>query len=275
MPQCKVIAIINQKGGVGKTTTTLNLGAGLAGQGKRVLLVDADPQGDLTTALGWAEPEKLQVTLSTLMENVIREMPLRQEEGILHHEEGMDLIPASLELSGMELTLVSVMNRENVLRDCLGQMKDRYDYILIDGMPSLGMLTVNSLAAADSVIIPVQAQYLPAKAMTQLIRTVNKVRKGINPKLSIEGVLITLVDARTNLAKETVKALREGYGNLLKIYRTEIPIAVSAAEATTEGKSIFSYDKNSTVAAAYGALTKEVLGDGERQRHQTHTAIER
>lgn len=275
MPQCKVIAIVNQKGGVGKTTTTLNLGAGLVGQGKRVLLVDADPQGDLTTALGWREPERLPATLSTLMEKVIQEVPLQEKEGILHHEEGMDLIPVNLELSGMELTLVSVMNRENVLRECLRQVKDGYDYVLIDGMPSLGMLTINSLAAADSVMIPVQAHYLPAKAMTQLIRTVNKVKRGINPRLSIEGVLVTLVDVRTNLAKETVKVLREGYGDMLKIYQTEVPIAVSAAEATTEGKSIFSYNKDSTVAAAYGSLTKEVLKDGERQRHQTHTAIER
>ena len=187
----------------------------------------------------------------------------------------LDLLPANLELSGMELTLVSVMSRERVMRSCLEPLRDRYDYILIDGMPSLGMLTINALAAADSVIIPVQSQYLPAKAMTQLIKTVNRVKRGINPGMRIEGVLLSLVDHRTNLAKTTAEALRNGYGDKLKIYRTEIPIAVSAAEATTVGQSIFSYDGKSTVAAAYEALTKEVLKDGERQRHPVHPAIER
>ena len=208
MSNCKTIAVCNQKGGVGKTTTTVNLGVGLAMQGKKVLLIDADPQGDLTTCLGWQDTDSLGITLATKLTDVINETMTDPMVGILHHEEGVDLVPANLELSAMEFNLMNAMSRETTLKNYLSQVKNRYDYVIIDCMPSLGMVTLNALSAADSVIIPVQAQYLPAKGMTQLVQTISKVKKYINPDIKIDGMLLTLVDSRTNLAKSTVEALR-------------------------------------------------------------------
>ena len=272
MKEAKIIAICNQKGGVGKTTTTVNLGIGLAKEGKRVLVIDADPQGDLTTCLGWRNGDELQTTLADLMNNALTEKPLGKSEGILRHEEGVDLIPSNLELSAMEMSLVNAMSRELTLKNCLKEFRKDYEYILIDCMPSLGMITVNALVAADSVIIPVQAQYLPAKGMTQLVQTIGKVKRTINPNLKIDGIVLTLVDGRTNLAKQTLHILRNQYGNRMKIYSSQIPVAVKAAETSFQGKSIYSYDKNSPVAKAYEELTKEVMRDGEKTRDRLRTS---
>ena len=179
----KTIALANQKGGVGKTTTAASLGIGLSRQGKKVLLIDADAQGNLTQMLGWSQPDELSPTLSTLMEKIIAELPITPDEGILRHPSGVHLVPANIELSALEVTLVNTMSRETVLRQYLSTVADRYDYALIDCMPSLGMLTINALTAADSVIIPVQAQYLPAKGLEQLLRTITRVKRQLNPKL--------------------------------------------------------------------------------------------
>lgn len=273
--EAKVIALANQKGGTAKTTSTVNLGIGLANQGKRVLLVDADPQGDLTTALGWTEADNLSVTLTTQMEKVIRDEPFDCHEGILHHDEGVDLVPTNIELSGMEMTLVNAMSREFTLKNYLSGLKKEYDYILIDCMPSLGMLTINALAAADSVIIPVQAHYLPLKGMTQLVKTIGRVQRQINPTLKVDGVLLTLADMRTNLARATAESLKQNYGRVVKVYKTVIPVSVKAAETSAAGKSIYRYDKNGAAAKAYADFTGEVMRDGEKQRHRHETTLSR
>jgi chromosome partitioning protein len=266
----KVIALANQKGGTGKTTTTVNLGIGLATQGKKVLLVDADAQGNLTDSLGYQEPDNLPVSLATILTKIMMEEPYNVDEGILHHAEGVDLMPGNIELSAIEVSLVNTMSRETVLRTFINTVKDKYDYVLIDCMPSLGMLTINALAAADSVIIPVQAHYLPAKGMTQLLQTIARVRRQINPKLTIDGVLLTMVDNRTNFAKDISFILRRDYGDKLRVFQTEIPLSIRAAETSAEGKSIYMHDPHGIAAKAYKAFTKEVQDIGKEQPKRQH-----
>ncbi len=268
----KVIALANQKGGTGKTTTAVNLGTGLGAQGKKVLLVDADAQGNLTDSLGYREPDNLPVSLATILTKTMMEEPYEPDEGILHHPEGVDLMPGNIELSAIEVSLVNTMSRETVLLTYINTVKDKYDYVLIDCMPSLGMMTINALAAADSVIIPVQAHYLPAKGMTQLLQTIARVRRQINPKLNIDGVLVTMVDNRTNFAKDISFILRRDYGDKLRIFQTEIPLSIRAAEASAKGKSIYLHDPHGLAAKAYEVFTKEVQNIGEKQRKRQHQA---
>ncbi len=260
-----VIAVVNQKGGTAKTTTCENLGVGLAMEGKKVLCIDMDPQASLTIALGWQRPDDLNTTVATIMSKIMNDQELQPREGILHHQEGVDLLPSSIELSGLEVCLVNAMSRESILKQYVDTVKKDYDFILLDCAPSLGMLTVNALAAAEQTLIPVQANYLSAKGLEQLLNTINKVKRQINPKLKIEGILLTMVDARTNYAKEISNLIREAYGGKIKVYKTDIPRSIRAAEISAEGKSIFEHDPKGKVADAYKVLTKEVLHNAEKR----------
>lgn len=258
MDKCKVIALANQKGGVAKTTSTVNLGVGLANQGYQILLIDADPQGSLTISLGVKNPDDLDVSLATVMDAVIDDEPIAEEAGIIHHEEGVDLLPANIELSGMETGLFNIMSREYVMKTYIDKVRHNYDFVIIDCMPSLGMMTINALVAADSVIIPSQPSFLSIKGLNLLLHSISKVKRSINPNLKIDGILLTMVDNRTNNAKDIIGALRNGVGQNIKVFDTEIPHSVRAAECSLTGKSIFSHDKNGRVAAAYENLVKEV-----------------
>lgn len=254
-----VYCLCNQKGGCAKTVSSVNFGIGLARKGRRVLLVDVDSQGSLTASLGWQQPDLMDVTLSTILGSIIQEHPLPPGSGILHHAEGVDLLPANIELSGLEITLVNTMSRETILRQYLNTVRDHYDAVILDCMPSLGMLTINALAAADQIVIPCPVQYLSIKGLEQLIRTVAKVKRQINPGLSIAGILITMADMRTNYARDILELLHTNYDGKLRIFDTVIPMSVRAAESSAEGKSIYLHDPAGKVSAAYEAFTKEVL----------------
>ena len=268
MSNCKVIALTNQKGGVGKTTTAVNLGVCLAKQGKKVLLIDADAQANLTMSLGYPRPDDLPVSLATIMQDIIDDNPIDVQKGILHHGEGVDLLPSNIELSGLEVRLINAISRESVLKTCISEVRKSYDYVLVDCMPSLGMLTINALAAADSVVIPTQPHYLSAKGLELLLRSESKVRRQINPPLRIDGILMTMVMPRTNISKEITATVRNVYGQKIKVFDTQIPHSIRAVEATAEGKSIFAYDKGGKVAAAYEQFGKEVAELGERQKNR-------
>ena len=265
MPEGKTIACVNQKGGVGKSVTSTNLGVGLARHGKKVLIVDCDSQASQTVSLGWKQPDELPVTLATLLDDMRERRPYDPREAILHHAEGVDLLPCSIELSVVELRIVGTRSRETMLRRLLEPLKPSYDFIILDCPPTLGMITVNALTAADSVIVPVQPEYLSVVGMTQLFDTIGEIREEMNPGLQVEGVLITLANMRTNLAKNSVDIIRKAYGGNVRIYTVPIPYSTKVKEASSVGKSVFAYEGGGKAAAAYESLTKEVLADA-RQR---------
>lgn len=256
---CKVIAICNQKGGVSKTTTTANLGVGLVRAGKKVLVIDADPQGNLSQSLGIENPDELEVALPSIMEQIMTGEDVDVTKGIVHHKEGIDLMPCNIDLSAVDVSLVHVLSMEFIMKTYVDSMREFYDYILIDCMPSLGVITINSLTASDSVLIPVQAAYLPVKGLEQLIKTISLVKKLLNQEIQFEGILISMLNARTNYAKDIMELIREYYGEAIPIFESKIPFSVKAAETSAAGVSIFTLDKKHPVAQAYEKLTKEVI----------------
>lgn len=258
----KVIAIANQKGGVGKTSTTVNLGAGLVRQGFDVLLVDMDYQANLTMALGFQNPDEMQFTIANVLQKAVREETIIPEEGILTNEEGIDLMPSNVQLSGVELALINEYGREAVLKQYIDVVRLNYDYILIDCAPSLSVLTINALVAADSVLIPTQPQYFSMAGIQRFYDTFCKVKRKMNPSLQIEGVLVTMMDNRPNFTKDLVAQLRESYGDTFKVFDTEIPMSIRMSESSARGRSIFAYDRKNKVAAAYEKLTREVIENG-------------
>ena len=235
----QTIVITNRKGGVGKTLTAASLGVGLARQGKKVLVIDTDNQYSLTISLGITEPELLPITLATVISEIVAEKDVDPTAGIIHHSEGIDIMPANNSLTGIELALAPLIGRETILRRYIEKVQPLYDFILIDTSPTLDLLTVNALAAANSAIIPVAPKFLDAKGLELLLKSIAQIRKFINPNLSIGGILLTMVDKRPRFTKEIINMINDAYGEKIHIFKDHIPNSVRAAEASATGKSIF------------------------------------
>ena len=254
----KIIAVANQKGGVGKTTTTVNLAACLAKEGKKVLLIDVDPQGNSTSGLG-IDKRRCEKTVYDCLVNE----ELMENATIFTQYENLDICPSNLDLSGAEVELISVMGRENRLKQSLEGVKDKYDFVLIDTPPSLGLITINTLTAANSILIPIQCEFYALEGVSQLVETVKRIKKALNPSLFIEGIVMTMFDARTNLAVEVVDEVKRFFPE--KVYSTIIPRNVRVSEAPGFGRPVIYYDESSKGAEAYVELAKEVLSDNSEK----------
>jgi chromosome partitioning protein len=270
----RVIAIANQKGGVGKTTSTMNVGAALVEQGQRVLLIDLDPQASLTTAFG-LEPDSLDCTLYNALDAALhdREQP-RLPDVAQRTSHGTDLVPANLTLSAIDLDLLNAMSGEFVLRELTSRLKNRYDFVLVDCPPNLGLLTINALAAANEVLIPLQTEFLPMKGLKLLLNTIHKAQHKLNPKLKIAGVLLTMVEARTLHSREVVESVKKVFDGRVRIFASSIKRSVKIKEATVAAESVLTYAPHSDVAEAFRNLAKELLdgsktGTGHRNHSRT------
>ena len=258
----KVFVVTNRKGGCGKSFTTANLGFALARHGKKVLCIDTDNQHSLTISMGVNEPDGLTITITTIISDIINKKDFDPTAGIIHHVEGVDLMPANISLTGIELILAPLYGREIILRKYINKVKSLYDYCLIDTSPTLDILTINALAAADSAIIPVTPRFLDAKGLELLLRSIAGIREDINPDLDISGILMTMVDKRTNFSKEIISIIEQAYGKSIHIFKDHIPHSIRAAESSARGMSIFKHDPNGKVAAAYESVAQVLLAGG-------------
>lgn len=261
----KIIAVVNQKGGVGKTTTTLNLGYALSEAGKKVLLIDFDPQSSLTVCMGYDDTDSLPCTIATLMQKIMEDLDLPEDCQYIYHPtengQALDFIPCSMELSAVDVSLVNAVCRESILKGILMQVSKAYDYTIIDCSPSLGMLTINALVAAQAVIIPVTPEYLSAKGLEILLKNILRVKRKINPELEIEGILFTMFKERMRLTQTVEDIICNTYGSAIPIYETKIPCSVKVGESNLQSQSIIQYAGQNKVSLAYKALAKEVVGN--------------
>jgi chromosome partitioning protein len=262
MEKCKIMAIANQKGGTGKTTTACNLGYALAGTGRRVLLVDFDPQSNLSMSFGIERPDELSVSMHNILTLVMDGEPVPDKAEYVINGEKLDIIPCNINLSVTEINLRDEMGGEHTLSELLEPLRSDYDYIIIDTNPYLGLLTINALAACDEVIIPVSPQLWSATGLTDLIQTIFKVKRKINPNIAIAGILLTICDERTRLFRDAKSLLDESYGDKVRIFNTHIPSTVKVGEANYASRSIIEFDSTSKAAVAYAEFAKEVCGDG-------------
>jgi chromosome partitioning protein len=262
MAKCKIITIANQKGGVGKTTTVCNLGNALADAGYRVLLADCDPQGNLSMSFGIQNPDELKTSMHDILSLIIDDMPLPDKSEYIIRGKKLDIIPSNNSLTVTEINLRNEMGSERTLSALLDPLRSDYDFILADTNPYLGMLTINALAACDSTIIPVSPQLWSATGLTDLLQTIFKVKRKINPKIAIDGILLTMCEERTRLFRDAKNLLEESYGDKVKIYNTHIPNTIKVGEANYVNRSIMEHDANNKAALAYTNFAKEVIGDG-------------